>query len=132
MKDLITHVGWLGLLTAALSIFMLALSLITVSFTKSRRVALYFCRLSLLPLVIALIGSFYIGQVSQFNEVELRTQNTEESQILAIESRVEQQQKNATHIGFAGFVLLLTTSSILAFKTKKQQASDTNDKKQPS
>ena len=109
--------GFIGLLILAFSILFLALSIVTILLTKSRRVALYFCRLSLLPLVAGSVANFYSGQISQINAIELYSDGMDETQIHLIETKEKEQGKAALYIGLASTLVLLGVSGFLAIKT---------------
>jgi len=118
MTHLITNAGFIGHLIIAFSVLFLALSITTILLTKSRRVALYFCRLSPLPLVAGLVAHFYSGQMSQINAIEFYSEGMDETQIHQIETKEQEQGKAALYIGLAGTLVLLSVSGFLAIKTK--------------
>ena len=118
MTHIIMNAGFIGLLIIAFSVLFLALSITTILITKSRRVALYFCRLSLLPLVAGLVAHFYSGQITKINAIELYSEGMEERQIHMLETEGKEQAKAGLYIGLAGTLVLLGASGFLAIKMK--------------
>jgi len=120
MPNIVTNAGFTGWLIAALSVFLLLLSIISIRLSQSRRVALFFCRFSPLPLIIGLVASFYATQMSQINRIEFSDQGMTEQEIHVLELKNNEQAKAATHIGLAGTLIVLAASGFLAMRTPKK------------
>lgn len=106
---------------AAFTLLQLTLSITAILRTQSRRVALYFCRLSLLPLVAGLVAHFFGGQIVQFNAIEFYSEGMNESEIHLIETQEKKQAKTALYTGLTGSLVLLGVSGVLAIRTKKPE-----------